>query len=179
MELLDDEGYLLISDAYHALNVQMHSDHPTYGCSGWQWKDDILALCAEHSTEDVLDYGAGKGTLAQQMPWKIHQYDPAIPGIDEPLAAEHDIVACTDVLEHIEPMNLSTVLMHIRSFTGYAAFFVIGTMPAGKDLPDGRNAHLTQQPLWWWANYLGRCHWEIVKARSGKKREAIFTAIPA
>jgi 2-polyprenyl-3-methyl-5-hydroxy-6-metoxy-1,4-benzoquinol methylase len=62
----------------------------------------------------------------------------------------HDIVACTDVLEHIEPDCLDDVLKDIRRCTKKVAFLLIATRPAIKVLADGRNAHLIQQPYTWW-----------------------------
>lgn len=167
----------LISDDYLEQNIELHKIQPTYGCSGWQYRDAVLELCATFSTEDVLDYGAGKGTLAEKMPWPIAQYDPAIPEISA-WPYDHDIVVCGDVLEHIEPELLGNVLAHIRDVTKLAAYFVIGTRPAGKNLPDGRNAHLIQKPAEWWANQLGLSGFAITSSGTGRKAEAIFTCLP-
>jgi hypothetical protein len=60
------------------------------------------------------------------------------------------MVASIDVLEHIEPDYLDNVLDHIQSLTEIVAFLTIHTGPAMKTLPDGRNAHLTQQDMDWW-----------------------------
>jgi hypothetical protein len=40
------------------------------------------------------------------------------------------------------------------------AFITIHTGPAMKTLPDGRNAHLTQQPMEWWLPKLWS-RWDI------------------
>ncbi len=85
-------------------------------------------LCAQ----SVLDYGCGKGTLAEAVSFEIREYDPAIAGKDEnPLPA--DLVICTDALEHIEPEYLDAVLVHIASLTRMAAFFVVHTGRAQKN----------------------------------------------
>lgn len=60
------------------------------------------------------------------------------------------MVACIDVLEHIEPDYLEDVLDHLESLTEVILFCSIHTGPAGKTLDDGRNAHLIQQPYTWW-----------------------------
>lgn len=99
-----------------------------------------------------MDYGCGKRTLEEALGFPIANYDPAVEGLDatnEP----HDIVACTDVLEHIEPDLLVGVLADIRRCTKKAAFLLIATRPAKKYLEDGRNAHLIQRDAKWW---LGR-----------------------
>lgn len=59
-------------------------------------------------------------------------------------------MACIDVLEHIEPDCLDAVLDDMRRCTLNGIFLTIHCFPAGKTLPDGRNAHLIQQPTHWW-----------------------------
>ena len=53
-------------------------------------------------------------------------------------------------MEHIEPDLLDNVLDHLRALVKGVGFFTIHTEPAEKVLPDGRNAHLIQQPAAWW-----------------------------
>ena len=60
------------------------------------------------------------------------------------------MVVCIDVLEHIEPECLDDVLDDLQRLVIKYGFFTIHTGPAQKVLPDGRNAHLTQEPLSWW-----------------------------
>ena len=88
-------GHELITEYYLEQNRLLHDQVPTYGCSGWQYKEAVMVLCARNSTKDVLDYGAGKGTLAAALPWPIKQYDPAIAGIDD-WPGDADIVVCGD-----------------------------------------------------------------------------------
>jgi hypothetical protein len=59
-------------------------------------------------------------------------------------------VACIDVLEHIEPHLLDSVLDHLKSLAVQALFATVHCGPAKKILSDGRNAHLIQQPPSWW-----------------------------
>jgi hypothetical protein len=76
----------------------------------------------------------------------------------QPIPAQ--MVCCIDVLEHIEPEYLDNVLDHLATLTEAVALLSIHTGPAVKTLTDGRNAHLTQQPMDWWLPKLwGR--WEI------------------
>ena len=141
---------MLISDAYRALNTQLHEDKPTFGASGHKWAGHVHLLIRSHQTPHVLDYGCGKQTLRKAIKGvKVRGYDPAIEGLDkEPEPA--DIVVCTDVLEHIEPELLDNVLAHIKSLTRNVAFLVVSTRAAKKKLPDGRNAHLiVENPEWW------------------------------
>jgi hypothetical protein len=60
------------------------------------------------------------------------------------------MVACIDVLEHIEPDLLDNVLDHLASLTELVLLATVHTGPASKVLSDGRNAHLIQQPMEWW-----------------------------
>lgn len=76
-------------------------------------------------------------------------YDPGVPRFSkEPFPAQ--MVACIDVLEHIEPEYLERVLDHLGRLAEGVVFLSIDTGPAKKTLSDGRNAHLIQQPMSWW-----------------------------
>jgi hypothetical protein len=114
------------------------------------------------SVTEILDYGAGKGRLGQSLceyvrsPFTVHHYDPAIPEWSAP-PAPCKFVACIDVLEHIEPELLDNVLDDLKRVTLAAGIFTVHVEPAKKLLPDGRNAHLIQQPSeWWLARILSR-----------------------
>lgn len=146
---------VLITDEYKALNRKLHEERADYGTSGSRHAPTVLKLCESLKTTSVLDYGCGKGTLANNIPFPIWEYDPCVPGKDEqPRAA--DIVVCTDVLEHVEPARLGDVLGNLAALTKKVGYFVIATRPAKKNLPDGRNAHLIQKPVSWWRETLAR-----------------------
>lgn len=105
----------------------------------------------------ALDFGSGKGTLAKAIGerFPIAEYDPAIPGKDEtPEPAE--LVICTDVLEHIEPVHLNAVLRELARLSQRKLFFNIALREASKTLPDGRNTHLIVKPAEWWREKLER-----------------------
>jgi len=139
---------MLISDAYRAANAQLHEELSYYGSYGGRHAHQVRALMARRSCRTVLDYGAGKGTLALAMPdIPIANYDP-VTFPDEPAPA--DFVACLDVLEHIEPECFKAVFWHLRSKVLKAGFMTIATRPAKKMLSDGRNAHLLVRPAEWW-----------------------------
>jgi len=70
------------------------------------------------------------------------------------------MVACIDVLEHIEPDYLERVLDHLASLAEGVIFLSIDTGPAQKVLSDGRNAHLIQQPMSWWMPKIFE-RWEV------------------
>ncbi len=144
---------MLITKDYKNLNSKLHESNKAYGVSGKKWAIQISELASVLNTRDVLDYGCGKSTLANNMPFKIHQYDPAIEKYTE-LPKPADIVVCTDVLEHVEPECLDNVLEHLKSLVNKVGFFTIATRPAKKVLADGRNAHLIQENYRWWLNKL-------------------------
>lgn len=139
-----------ITEEYRALNAKLHVENLAYGVGGGKYKDTVIKLVEANNLKSVLDYGCGKGYLAKALPFPIWEYDPAIEGKQEsPKPA--DLVICTDVLEHIEPELLRTVLDDIRRCLKQVGYFTIHTGPALKFLPDGRNTHLIQRDKKWWS----------------------------
>lgn len=140
---------MLITTDYLRLNSELHSGNAGYGAGGWQWIGPILYFMRSAGAKTVLDYGAGKATLAAWMPPEhpVTNYDP-VTFPDDP--APQDFIVCLDVLEHIEPDCLDDVLRHMRSKTICAGLLVISTREANKVLKDGRNAHLIVQDKDFW-----------------------------
>ena len=145
----------VISSEYASLNAQLHRENLTYGVGGAKHAERVLKMAEAMKTHSILDYGCGKGHLAKAIPFPIWEYDPAIPGKQDP-PRPADFCICTDVLEHVEPEHLEIVLDDLRRCTKLVGFFVIHTGPASKTLPDGRNTHLIQQDKDWWSKKLGR-----------------------
>lgn len=141
---------MLITSEYRALNSKVHREDPAYGCSSAHDRvvSTVRNLIKLHGQE-ILDYGCGKRKLEEALGFPITNYDPCIPGLDQ-VPEPHDIVVCTDVLEHIEPDCLDSVLKDLRRCTKKAAFLLVTTTKARRILPDGRNAHLIQKPYAWW-----------------------------
>lgn len=161
--LLADMKPVLISDEMRKLNQQLHEENPYYGVGGSKYADVVIKIKEEApQIQSVLDYGCGKGFLQKALPFAIFEYDPAIPGKDEP-PRPADLVICTDVLEHIEPDKLKHVLEDLRRVTKDAGFFVIHLGAAKKTYPDGRNAHLIQNPAEWWVAKLKK-YFDVNKA---------------
>jgi hypothetical protein len=102
----------------------------------------------------LLDYGCGhnlslRENLKPERPFTYQAYDPGVEEYSDP-PTPAEMVCCIDVLEHIEPECLDAVLDHLEELTEVILFATVHTGPAGKNLPDGRNAHLIQQPMEWW-----------------------------
>ncbi len=112
----------------------------------------------------LLDYGCGHNcTLARSLKLKqkltYQAYDPGVAKFAKaPFPAE--MVACVDVLEHIEPDKLEDVLDNLRDLAQGIVFLTVDTGPAMKSLDDGRNAHLIQEPMQWWLPKLWD-RWEL------------------
>ena len=140
----------LISDYYRKQNEQLHQTHKDYGQKGHRHLTVIKHLRDRYKCKTVLDYGCGGGKLAKNAPFKVINYDPAIPEYSK-LPIPADMVVCTDVLEHIEPELLDNVLDHIAGLTRGVAYFVIATRKdRTKLLPDGTNPHkIVKEPSFW------------------------------
>ncbi len=106
----------LISPDYLEQNKALHEARESYGMSGINSAKYVVEIANAIGTEDILDYGCGKGTLGQCMNIAIKEYDPCIEGKDTP-PEPADLVVCTDVLEHIEPDFLDDVLDDLRRLT--------------------------------------------------------------
>jgi 2-polyprenyl-3-methyl-5-hydroxy-6-metoxy-1,4-benzoquinol methylase len=150
---VEEDG--LISPEYRELNAKLHSSNHSYGTGGRRHSPTVEKICAALKSRSVLDYGCGKGSLAKELEFQISEYDPAIIGKDStPTPA--DIVVCADVLEHVEPVYLDAVLAELKRLAKCVAYLVIHTGPSTKNLPDGRNSHLTQEGQAWWSERIGK-----------------------
>lgn len=165
----------LITDEYRSLNQKLHVDSRVYGKNGVRYLDDVIRIATELKTQDILDYGCGKSTLSHSLPFRIKQYDPAIPKYSG-LPTPADVVICTDVLEHVEPECLDNVLNHLKTLVKRAGFFAVGMIPAKKTLEDGRNAYLViQKERWWILKLLERFELSYMNSN---EQAAIFVVRP-
>ena len=146
---------MLISADYQKQQEAMHASKKiNYGTTGEQYGEQVGQWVDRLQIKTLLDYGCGHNlslmkTLKPESEFTYTAYDPGVPEYQgEPEPAE--MVVCIDVLEHIEPECLEDVLDHLESLTQRVCFCTVHTGPAGKLLPDGRNAHLIQKPYDWW-----------------------------
>mgnify|MGYP001041561735 CR=1 FL=1 len=157
----------LASEGYRAQLREKHAGMK-WGKHGHSHAPEILEHLARLGGRSVLDYGCGQGTLARALPnVKVFQYDPGIAGLDD-LPKPADVVACTDVLEHVEPDLINRVLRHIFLLAGRGAYLVIATRLAREQLPDGRNAHLIVRPPEWWIEKLRETGWTKIRSEQRK-----------
>lgn len=145
----------LISESYQAQQKHLH-ETTNYGTIAKHYGPLVSQIVEKLEVTHLLDYGCGRQmgltkTLKVKHKLTYQGYDPGA-GLEElatsPIPAQ--MVCCIDVLEHIEPEFLDNVLDHLQELTEVVGFFSFHTGPAQKVLPDGRNAHLTQQPIEWW-----------------------------
>ena len=64
--------------------------------------------------------------------------------------AGHAHITAHDSHYRVEPDLLDNVLDDLKRVLKRCGMFTIATGPARRILPDGRNAHLIQQPPSWW-----------------------------
>ncbi len=141
----------LISETYRTLNRKLH-ERDDYGAIGARHANEVVGLGRATKSDEILDYGCGKGTLRKALlktEFIVREYDPAVEGKDA-TPDPADMVVCTDVLEHIEPECLEDVLDDLERVTRKVAFLTVSTVPAEKTLEDGRNAHLIIKDHKWW-----------------------------
>lgn len=146
---------MLISDTYRELNEKLH-ENPKYGSRKREAiYSELKALTEATQSKTILDYGCGKGEMGRNLDG-VTSYDPCVHEFSMRPDGQFDLVACCDVLEHIEPECLDEVLYDIFRYARKAVFLVISTRPAGKTLADGRNAHLIVKPGDWWHELLAQ-----------------------
>lgn len=161
---------LLISDQWRKLNAQLHEQRPDFGSKHIPKRIATLGkLARDTKSTDILDYGCGKGALLKESGFRfaIRGYDPAVPEFSAMPAPAH-LVACWDVLEHVEPEYLDNVLDDIERLATKAVHLIIATRPdSTKLMPDGRNPHLIIKPAEWWLPRI-RQRWPDAKGRFSK-----------
>ena len=156
-------GSPTISPAYQKEQELLH-ESGTYGRVSITYAPMVSQIIDRMEVGHLLDYGCGAQTnLAKHL--KVNRklvyqaYDPAVPKFSKP-PVPAQMVACIDVLEHIEPEYLATVLDHLAQLTEVILFATVTTCAAKKVLSDGRNAHLTQEPMSWWLPHFWT-RWDI------------------
>jgi len=114
--------------------------------------------------KSILDFGCGKGTPLQSLSNKdmtIYNYDPITNPIELP--KQVDLVYSRDVLEHIEPEQIDSVLNKLFTISNKYQHHLIACHPAKKGLSDGRNAHLIiERPKWWKQKIQTIPGWKII-----------------
>lgn len=157
-----------ISSEYREIQQQLHKD-PNYGVMSVHYAPLVKDLLEKTGAKSLSDYGAGKQRLKSSLiklgcsDFQYFPYDPAFPSYGPPTPA--DLVTCIDVLEHIEPSCLNSVIEDLYRITKHFGLFTVHTGPAVKVLSDGRNAHLIQQNSGWWLQKLS-VYFDVIELQS-------------
>ena len=152
----------MFSANYQKQLRELHDREDSFG--GGRHVLTVAQLMRLLNVKSIADYGAGKMRLADvlreefRLEFDYSPYDPAFPEYGQPRAA--DLVCCIEVLEHIEPEHIDSVLDDLARITIKYGFFTIHCADSGKFLQDGRNAHILQRPISWWVTKLSS-HFEI------------------
>jgi len=147
---------MLISDEYRQVLENEYEKDPRFGYTGFKYVSYMTEICTSGGFSSLLDYGCGSGQfgikfLEANPDIQLFEYDPAIPEKShDPESAE--VVLCSDVLEHVEPVCLDDVLRHLASKARKIAVLGIATRPSSQILADGRNAHLIIEDAEWWVS---------------------------
>ena len=121
---------MTISNDYRIAQKKLH-ENPNYGVASLQYAPIVMKLAQQIGAKSISDYGAGKCRLKNKLGelglQKFHYfpYDPAFPEYGKPKQAE--LVCCIDVLEHVEPFYVDSVLIDLRKITTDHGFFTIHT----------------------------------------------------
>jgi hypothetical protein len=135
---------VLASADYAKQQEELHAKG-NYGVTAHKYGQMISQIVDKLEIDHLLDYGCGSNlsltkTLRPERNLKYQGYDIGVPEYSgDPVPAEH-----------IEPEYLDNVLDHLEDLTEVVLFASVHMGPAGKTLSDGRNAHLTQEPIEWW-----------------------------
>lgn len=159
---------MLYTDEYKDQLNLYHQENRLWGSGPRSKMPRIGKFICDNNVTEFVDYGCGKGEIMKTIfPCRVHSYDPGVPkwSADPPTAP---YLICMDVLEHIEIELMDNVLAHIDSKFTRKALLGISSAPAKEFLPDGRNAHLTQRPTWWWVKKLQE-RFRIESAEFGSK----------
>lgn len=147
----------LVSDEYKKLLQHEHSSSE-WGVMAGKMIKTLEAFLLENNATEVLDYGAGSSSFKKALTLdsiNVYEYDPGVPEIDK-IPEPRDYTICIDVLEHIEPDLIDSVLEDLARVTKKKGYFTIAMYPAKRILKDGRNAHLILEDASWWMNKLCR-----------------------
>jgi hypothetical protein len=132
----------------------------------------IRVLTRRTGAKSMLDYGSGKGMLYKQRNLalssgetissvaeylgveKIACFDPGVPEYSNFPSEKFDGVVSTDVLEHCPEEDIPWIVGEMFGVAKKFVFANVASYPAAKTLPNGENAHCTQQPPAWWDKLL-------------------------
>lgn len=125
----------------------------------------IVAFCLHLKPKTILDFGCGKGTMADEISnligLSIEKYDPALTQYEKLPQDFFDLLYNTDVLEHIPEEELPQLFFTIKKLSKLA-ILIPHLELSGKLLPDGSNVHCTIKSKCEWKAELLK-YWSVVE----------------
>ena len=175
------EKYLELIEAYKHLH---EDDCKFQGISLIPFAIDIYGILQYNKCKSILDYGCGKGYPYKEqyknlnhkgkipnfdkplhLWWGIEDlflYDPGVPEHNKLPTKKHDMVICTDVLEHIPEEDLDWIIREICSLCNSTIFFNVSCVPAVKTFTSGKykgeNVHVSIFDHAWWVSKIKDVH---------------------
>ena len=127
----------------------------------------IKQIIDSTKSKSLIDFGCGKAKfyfnkiLISEIEydnvikyWNIEEhylYDPGVINFSTYPNKKMDGVICIDVVEHMPPVDVIDFIEDIFKLAKKFVFIVIACYSAKKQLPDGRNVHLSiKNPKEWW-----------------------------
>ena len=87
---------------------------------------------------------------------ELFLYDPGVPEHNKLPTKKHDMVICTDVLEHIPEEDLDWILREMCSLSNSTVFINVSCQPALKTFTTGKykgeNVHVSLFDHEWWVD---------------------------
>jgi SAM-dependent methyltransferase len=177
-----------ISTELAALNAELLERDASYGASAVKHIDYIKNNFIDvRGVTDILDYGCGQNQFSVELlktapAVKVTPYDPSVPEFSERPKNKFETIFCYDVLQAVEPELIDGVLQDILSLGEKYFYFSITIGPSGKQLSDGRDPNLTQQPKQWWHAKLIANGFELLESnyrqvKDGTERKYTLTCL--
>lgn len=148
-------------EAIYQYNL-LHKKNKNYGIGQLQklYQDQIYDFCKQNNVKSSLDFGCGKGQLADflnKRGIKVYYYDPAIDKFSNfPYNKEVDLVYSFDVFEHLFEDSLHEEISLIKSVNPVYIYLHIATIKAKHYLPNGENCHTIIKDKNWWKSSLNK-----------------------
>lgn len=149
-----------ISEDY-AKQLSKEHDGSKWGTTGAKYAGNNLleTLTSRPYIQTALDWGAGKGMLGEfivsNLPYITWtNYDPGIPHYDKLPKGPFDLVVSSDVMEHVEPELVTSVLQEMERRCSRLLYLDIACTPTGRTFAEGpykgQDLHLVvEKPDWW------------------------------
>jgi len=145
-----------VSRDYKRLQEKLHKTGK-YGWTARTYRNEVVNLIDTYGIKTLLDYGCGSNIPLYQVIHAPHllgdceywPFDPCVKKYSmDPRPSE--LLVSIDVLEHVEPEYLETVLDHMQELCQRIFYCSVFLLPSSQYMEDGRNAHLICKPAQWW-----------------------------